>query len=224
MLVILLCAAVSGAVQQLDRIIEWQISWGESLKICLLVSAAMLPAAVICGSSIALVVVFRNSEGCFLPTLGQSAVVIIPLAVFIWLYGLHVQPQLTTKGVETIWNAQTKDPQYIEPYSEFQNSTPSTSTRSVLRKRIDSLQHQLQSDGEDAQYKTLNELTDYRIERLKRNLNAVCLIITSLLFACLGYASRKASVAKIFGIAAIVIVCFYMISQIYALANPATIF
>lgn len=123
-----------------------------------------------------------------------------------------------------MWNAQMKDTEYIKPYSEFLNSTPSTSTRRVLCERIDSLQQQLQFDGENALYRTQKELADYRIERLKRNLNAICLVLSSLLFACLGYVSRQATLAKIFGIAAIVIVCVYMISQIFALANLAITF
>lgn len=224
LIAILLCAAVSAAFQQMDRFIEWQTSWGEAVQVCLLAAAAMFPTAVICASSIALVVIFRNTQRPFLPTLGQSAIAITPLALIIWLYGAHVQPQLTVKGVEIMWNAQMKGTEYAKTYSGFLNSTASTSTRSTLRERIDSLQTQMQFDGGSLRYETGQELAKYRIEQVRRNLNALCFIITSLLFACLGYASRKASVEKIFGIAAIVIVCVYAISQIFALANLATTF
>lgn len=216
---VLLCAFASVALQKAGYFIEREIAWSDASTICLLLAPAMLPTAIICASSMALVVVFRNTKRSFLPTLAQCALVVIPLSVAIWLYGTHIQPRLTAKTAQTTWNAQMDASQDTATYSDFLNNTPATATPSILRARIDSLQNSIRLDGEEVSYETEKEWMKYRIEKIKRNLNGIVMLVTSLLFAALGYASRKASVAKIFSIGAIVIVCIYITSRIYALVG-----
>lgn len=54
-------------------------------------------------------------------------------------------------------------------------------------------------------------LGEYQYESYKRNINAICLVLSYLVFATLGYCLRVKSMTKIFGIVAIIIVSFYML-------------
>ncbi|NDV78907.1 hypothetical protein [Dysgonomonas sp. 511] len=57
-------------------------------------------------------------------------------------------------------------------------------------------------------------LGEYRFESYKRNLNAIALLFSFLIFATLGYCLRNKTLTKIFGIIAIVIVAIYMLTAI----------
>lgn len=54
-------------------------------------------------------------------------------------------------------------------------------------------------------------LIKYKIENYRRAINAVCCLLSFLIFAALGYLLKNKSLSKIFGIIAVVIVSIYML-------------
>jgi len=59
-------------------------------------------------------------------------------------------------------------------------------------------------------------VSEYHFESYKRSINAVCLLISYLVFATLGYILRNRSLTKILGVIAIIIVSAYLI---YGVSN-----
>lgn len=206
LLVMQLLAVLSVASQYADEFIYHSIPLGTACKFCIILSATLLSASLCYAASISSFISFRNllqsGTPYFFRMLGVGLIFFFPLAITAYLYDWNVQPRLTAQSAEILWNiksgsySETIGPDFNKPV-DFKDSSPITSSRETVHLKIKSLEN----PGE------------YRVESFKRTINAVCLLLSYLLFATLGYYLRNTSLMKIFGIMAIIIVSIYFLSS-----------
>lgn len=215
-IVILLFIAILSTInQKLQDFIECYASFKNASRFCILTVVSILPTIVISALSVAFYTRFRMVEDKLLLSLAKSLVVILPFAAAVWVYDTHVQWQVSGKLLDTMWSIQRYD-RYST--TTFTNRTAFTSERSVIYHRIDSLQNVYDKEVElgtaDYSYETRSTLDEYRYEAIKRNITAIVLIVLSLIFAMLGYFTRRVSFWKITVIVAVVVLCVYLIAGI----------
>lgn len=221
----MLVVLASAAFGKLDDFFEYVAPFSSAAKFCLLATLAMLPIIVISSLSVALFVVFRGVENQFGKALVRSLVVILPFAAAVWVYDTHVQWRIMTHSVQTMWNIQVGTPEREVDAATFVNFNASTSNTSMIHHRIDSLQNAYAEDvklGYGDNSEAFYTLAKYRYETIKRNINSIYLIVSSLLFASLGYWTRRTSVGRVVVIIAVVVVCVYVASWVADVAKHYT--
>lgn len=115
-----------------------------------LLSMLILTPHILCYSvSIGAFMAFRKlADKRFLAAIISGLVIVIPMAVSIGCYNNMVQPSLTAKSLSIMWDVKMNlSPHYsvgdnfITADRDLMNSTPSTTSASVLSSRLDSLQY-----------------------------------------------------------------------------------